>query len=221
MAELYPLYLNLEGKPCLVVGGGAVACRKTGALLRAGARVTVVAPEAAAELEELSRKDKVELLRRAFRPKDVQGRWLVFCATDDAQVNGIVFQASEAACVPCNVADHPRACRFHVPARWTGGKVQVAVSTSGAAPVLGARMARKIGKTMGPWAPRLAEWLQELRAHLKERIPGDPDRRGAFLRALLEAHGEEMEGLAAREDRAGFSALVEEALERLEPRPTE
>lgn len=212
MAELYPVYLDLEGKPCLVVGGGTVATRKVGGLLRAGARVTVVAPEVTREIEGLAGKGALELCRRAFRPGDVEGRWLVFCATGEPAVNRSVFQACEAARIPANVADDPPHCRFHVPARWAGGKLQIAVSTSGGAPALGARIAREEGKRLASWAPRLVAWIEELRAHLKERIPDDGARRGAFIRSFLEAHGDDLEGFAARDDREGFADLVEAAL---------
>ena len=212
MADLYPVFLNLEGKQCLVVGGGNVALRKVQGLLDAGARVTVIAPEVNPGIEALASEGNVMILKRSFQPEIVEGQWLVFGATDDRKVNQAVFDACEQVRVLANVADDPPLCRFHVPSRYTEGMLQVAVSTGGGSPAFCARLSREFGSMLSPWAPRLVEWLDHLRGRLKERIPDDPKRRGVFLKSLMQSHIRTLRTCAKENDRKAFETLVDKEL---------
>ena len=136
----YPVYLDLENQPVLVVGGGKVALRKTTGLVAVGARVTVVAPEWLAEFERLT----VRLVRRRFRATDLAGARLVFAATDDRRVNQKIGAAAKARGIWVNVADAAEECGFIVPARMERDGVQVAVSTGGVNPKLSAALRRKL-----------------------------------------------------------------------------
>lgn len=136
----YPVFLDVRGKPVVVVGAGKVALRKTRGLLEAGARVTVVAPRCEPEFERLP----VTLLRRAFKPTDLDGAFLAFTATDDREVNRAAARAARARGIPVNVADAREECDFLVPSRLRRGKLQVAVSTGGEDPRRAAAVRRRI-----------------------------------------------------------------------------
>jgi siroheme synthase-like protein len=136
----YPLFLDLKDRPVLVVGAGTVALRKTKGLLEAGARITVVAPEALPDFSGLP----VRLIRRPFRASDLNGVALVFAATDDRAVNHRIGVAAKGRGVFANVADSAAECDFIVPARVNRGDVQIAISTGGTSPRLSAELRRKL-----------------------------------------------------------------------------
>jgi precorrin-2 dehydrogenase / sirohydrochlorin ferrochelatase len=136
----YPIFLDLHDRRVLVVGAGKVALRKTLGLVDAGARVTVVAPEALPDFDRLP----VRVLRRAYRPSDLAGALLVFAATNDRQTNHRIAQAAKRRSILANVADSPAECDFVVPARLARGGAQIAISTSGRNPRLSADLRRKL-----------------------------------------------------------------------------
>ena len=117
MVDLYPIFMNLEDKPCLVVGGGQVALRKVEGLLEVGASIMVLSPQALPELQAMAQEGRIRLLERPFHEELVVGHWLVFCATDDEEVNRAVYEACEKSNIPANVVDYPPLCRFQVPGR--------------------------------------------------------------------------------------------------------
>ncbi|MCX6619922.1 MAG: bifunctional precorrin-2 dehydrogenase/sirohydrochlorin ferrochelatase [Acidobacteria bacterium] len=136
----YPLFLDLQGRPVLVVGAGKVALRKTRGLVECGAKVTVVAPAAEPEFAGLPVKWK----RRRFRRPDVPGAVLVFAATNDRRVNHSVAREAERLGIPVNVADSKPECRFLVPARIRREGFSIAISTEGASPRQAAALRRKL-----------------------------------------------------------------------------
>jgi precorrin-2 dehydrogenase / sirohydrochlorin ferrochelatase len=140
----YPIFLDLAGKPVVVVGAGKVALRKARGLLEAGARVTVVAPRLEPEFARLP----VKLRRRRFRASDLRGAALVFAATDDRRANRAVALAARRLRIPANIADSRAECDFIVPARITRGHLQIAVSTGGDSPRLAAALRSKIEENL-------------------------------------------------------------------------
>jgi len=136
----YPLFLELAGREVLVVGAGKVGLRKIRGLLEAGARVTVVAPRAEAELVRLG----VCWRCRGFRKTDLDGKALAFTATDDRRVNRRIGIEARRRGIPVNVADAPGECDFIVPARVRSGNLQVAISTGGRNPRLAAELRKKL-----------------------------------------------------------------------------
>jgi uroporphyrin-III C-methyltransferase/precorrin-2 dehydrogenase/sirohydrochlorin ferrochelatase len=155
--------LSLADRSCLVVGGGGVALRKVEGLLAAGARVSVVAPDPAEPLAELARKGEIELGRRAYRPGEAAGFYLVFAATDDDEVNRRVSDDAEQAGVLVNVADDPDLCAFHLPARVQRGSLQLAVASAGEAPFVVRRLRQLLEKRFG------AEWSEWIEAAARFR----------------------------------------------------
>jgi precorrin-2 dehydrogenase / sirohydrochlorin ferrochelatase len=145
----YPIFLDLEGKRVLVVGGGTVALRKTRGLLEAGARVSVVAIRFAPEFEELP----VERIQRSFEDDDIKGAALVFAATDSREVNQRVGQLAGEHAVPANIADSPSECAFIVPAQVHHEGLQIAISTGGTDPSRAARVRRELEQCLGLMRP--------------------------------------------------------------------
>ncbi len=182
---LYPVNLVLEGRRCVVVGGGAVAARKVEGLVAAGADVVVISPSVDESIR--SRRD-VSVIGRRYRTGDLDGAWLAIAATDDRAVNRQVHDDGEAARVWVNAADDPPACSFTLPAVLRRGPVQVAVSTSGHSPALAAWIRGQIADLLGPEVALLAEWLSEAREEMKAsgRSTEDVDWRTALDSDMLE-----------------------------------
>jgi precorrin-2 dehydrogenase / sirohydrochlorin ferrochelatase len=159
----YPVNLVLDGRRCLVVGGGKVALRKVEGLLACGGRVTVVAPKVADELRSLP----VEIEERPWRPDDLEGMWLVIAATDDPAVNRAVYDAGQRAGVWVNGADDPANCSFTLPSVVRRGDLQVTVSTGGRSPALATWLRRRLEGEIGPEYAVLLDLLATERDGLK------------------------------------------------------
>lgn len=166
MNRYYPAFLDLAGKEVLVVGAGEIALQKIRALLPTRARVTVVAPEAAAAVRDLSRRKRIVWARRSFRPGDVRARDLVFCATDDEALNARVSAECRRRRIWANVVDRPALCGFIVPALVRRGEVVFAVSTGGASPALAKLLRRRLERTFGPEVAAAAATLKKYRGRI-------------------------------------------------------
>jgi siroheme synthase-like protein len=146
---LYPIFLNLDGKRCVVVGGGAVANRKARKLLQARAEVVAISPEVKPELESVA----TEVRRRPYREGDLEGASLVFAATNRREINAAVTREARARGIPVNVADEPSEGDFALPSVLRRGQLQVAVSTGGASPTLARRVRYELESAFGSeWA---------------------------------------------------------------------
>jgi precorrin-2 dehydrogenase / sirohydrochlorin ferrochelatase len=181
----YPVTLIVEGRPCLVVGGGPVAARKVTALLECGAQVRVVADRVGPEIRSLA----VDWEERPYRVGEAGRYWLVTTATDQPEVSREVAADAEAAGVLINAADDPERCSFFLPAVARRGRVSVAVSTDGASPAL-ARWLRDrladdcVGPEYGVLADLLAERRDEI--HADGRSTEGVDWRAALDSDMLE-----------------------------------
>jgi precorrin-2 dehydrogenase/sirohydrochlorin ferrochelatase len=199
MGDLYPAYLCLAEREVLGVGGGAVALRKVFPLLRAGARVTMVAPKvkpceglsdprgARKRSRSQGSKPRLKILRRRYRSTDLKGKWLVIAATDCAQVNQRVSEDAAREKIFCNVVDQPELCTFQVPAVARRGLLKIAVSTSGASPALARIIRRRLEKEYGPPYARLLSALLGLRRHFQRKYPDNGARRRRLLEAFLKS----------------------------------
>ncbi len=198
----YPVFLDLRGRPVLVVGGGRVAARKVEGLLAAGARVTVVAPRAEHRIRAWARQGRVCWRARGFEPGDLLGMELAFIATSDPRVNRAAAAEAERRGVWANVADDPSACRFLVPAVLRRGRLTVAVGTQGASPELAAWVRDRIDRAL----PGCLADLVELARRVREMARGRIDRP---VRRLLDAGvAEDLE----RGDRGAAERKVAELL---------
>lgn len=176
----YPAFVDLVGRSCVVVGGGKIAARKVADLLKAEARVTVVAPEPVGAITKLAERGKLTLKPRKFRKADVARAFLVIAATDDHGVNRRVAEAS-----PClvNVVDTPEFCNFIVPSSVRQGPLTVAISTSGASPAMARAIRQEMEDSFGPAFGQYLGALARLRARAMSAMP-DARERGRFLNSL-------------------------------------
>jgi uroporphyrin-III C-methyltransferase/precorrin-2 dehydrogenase/sirohydrochlorin ferrochelatase len=215
LMDYYPLFVRLQDRPCLVVGGGPIALRKVNLLRKANAAVTVVAPELCPELQSLLDKGAIAHLARTFSDSDVEQRVLVVAATDDEEVNRHVSEVATARWVPVNVVDRPDLCTFITPSMIDRSPLQVAISTGGASPVLARLMRTRIEGFIPAGYGRLARLVDRFRAAMREKLP-EPDIRRRFWERLLEGPLTQMV-LAGQDQQA--ERLLEDAVSRgLDPR---
>jgi siroheme synthase-like protein len=166
-SSYYPVSLDLENRPCLVVGGGPVAARKVRGLLSCGARVSVIAPDIGEDMRALA-SSLARLEPRAYRPGDVAGFRLVITATGDPAVDGAVADEADAAGVWVNSADDPAHCSFILPAVHRDGAVTIAVSTGGLSPALASWLRNRLAASCGNGLDALAHLLSEARQRLRD-----------------------------------------------------
>ena len=177
MTNLFPMFLKLEGRPCLVVGAGTVAEGKIGSLLLAGATVRVVAPQANAAVLEWARTGVIRWEAREFSPLDLDNVFLVIAATSSNEVNESVFREAQRRDVLCNVVDHPQHCDFYYPAVVRRGQLQIAISTAGESPALAQRLRRELEIQFGPEYESWVEQLGKARSELFARDINPEARR--------------------------------------------
>jgi precorrin-2 dehydrogenase/sirohydrochlorin ferrochelatase len=178
---LYPIFLGLSGRRCVVVGGGEVANRKARKLLQARARVVVISPELQPELESVA----VEIHRRPYREGDLEGAYLAFAATNSRETNSAVAREAKERGVPVNVADKPSEGDFALPSTLRRGRMQVAVSTGGASPTLARRIRGELEEVFGPEWAGIVEELDAARRNgeaADERLEGEVSRCLSRLR---------------------------------------
>jgi uroporphyrin-III C-methyltransferase/precorrin-2 dehydrogenase/sirohydrochlorin ferrochelatase len=202
--DFLPVFHNVKGKLCLVVGGGEVAHRKAAVLLEAGAKIRVVAPELAENFAELP---GIEYIAARFAPEHVDGAMLVIAATNDRSVNQHVSELAQARNVPVNVVDAPELCSFIMPAILDRSPMMVAFSSGGASPVL-TRMLRGKLETMIPQNySRLATFAERFREQVKQRI-ANPAKRRIFWEKVFE-------GIVAEKILTGDEAGAEKMLRKM------
>jgi precorrin-2 dehydrogenase len=189
--KYYPAYLDLRDRPCLVIGGGAVAERKTLSLLEAGADVAVVSPSLNAKLHELSLSGKITHIKRNFEEQDLSGRSLVIAATDSPEVNSHAAQACRKKHLLVNVASPPEESTFIVPSTLERGELLIAVSTSGASPALAKKIRQELEERYGPEYAVFIEKLSSIRARLREEVSDEKSRR-RILQAIVDSDAIEL-----------------------------
>jgi siroheme synthase-like protein len=176
----YIACLRLKGRRALVVGGGEVGLEKVEGLLACDADVTLVAPRARPELEQLATEGSITWEPRAYEPADLDGCLIAIAATDDTDVNIDVFNDAEARAMLVNVVDVPPLCNFILPAIVRTGPLAVAISTAGASPALAKRMKREISELFGEPYATLAVLLNDARGWAKATLPTYQDRKRFF-----------------------------------------
>lgn len=184
MATLFPLFLRLEGRRCILVGAGEIATQKLDSLLVAGANVHVIAPSISEKTQQLVREGAICWSRRSFEARDLSGAILVIAATANPELNALVFREARRRGVLCNAVDDPENCDFYYPAVVRRGDLQIAISTAGNSPALAQRLRRELESQFGEV---YSDWLSFLgrarRRLLQRRI--DPLRRKGILHRLV------------------------------------
>jgi precorrin-2 dehydrogenase len=180
---LFPAFLKLKGRRCLVVGAGPIAEEKIESLLRAGAKIRVVAPEATQRVQSWARVRKIRWQRRAFRPADLASAFLVVAATSSSALHANIFKQARRRGVLCNAVDDPAHCDFYYGAVVRRGELQIAISTGGHSPALAQRLRKKLEKEISSEYER---WVTTLGAARKRLFAKSisPAQRKALLHAL-------------------------------------
>ncbi len=184
MTVFYPVSLNLEGRPCVVVGGGEVAEQKVLGLLKAGARVTVISPRATRRLTELAAEGALHVRPRPYQPGDLEGAFLAVVAAEDRAVNHAVWEEAEQRGVLLNAVDDMPHCHFIAPAIYQQGDLAVAVSTAGKSPALAVRVRDRIGALIGREYGAFLDLLGGLRPDVAARVPDGAARAALWHRIV-------------------------------------
>ena len=182
--NLFPVFLKLTGRPCLVVGAGRVGEPKIEGLVAAGATVKVVAPEATDAVSQWARAGKISWQARRFEPSDLSGVFLVVVATSSRELNDSVYREAQRRGILCNAVDDPPRCDFYYPAVVSRGHLQIAISTNGQSPALAQRLRRELEQQFGPhyevWVEAVGRERQRLLA-----LPLDSEERRRILHAQV------------------------------------
>lgn len=212
----YPVMLRLEGRSCVVVGGGQVAARKAGSLVEAGAQVTVVSPLLCGMLSELAAKGQVKIqvtnyvsgMLADLRPM------LVFVATDNPDVNRQVAQDARAIGAWVNTVDDADNCDFTSMAAFRRGSITIAVSSDGASPGLSTHLKRRLEDAIGDEYAMLAEWMANARLDVRHSILGQPARQALWQAVIDSAILDYLRRGEVEAARTLFEMLIAEAGER-------
>ena len=180
----YPMFADLTGRRCVVVGGGMVAQRKVTTLLGYGARITVVSPQITRRLSGYARRGRIRHVARRVRPADLRGAWLVYAATDDRRINRLVHRAAQRMRIFANVVDQTPLCSFIAPAIVRRGPLTIAVSTGGASPSLAKKIRSDIDRQIGQRYAPVLKLLAGLRGAAKRKLPRYQDRKRYFDRVV-------------------------------------
>ena len=182
--RLYPMGLKIEGRLCVVVGGGRVSERKVAALRECGAQVTVISPELTEKLEGLASAQEITVVRRGFAPGDLAGAVLAIAATDDRETNEAIWEEGHRERVLVNVVDVPDLCDFYVPATVTRGDLQIAIGTNGVCPALSKQMRKELSSQVGPEYEAYVALGGQLRERLIAEVSAPGLRKAALERFL-------------------------------------
>jgi uroporphyrin-III C-methyltransferase/precorrin-2 dehydrogenase/sirohydrochlorin ferrochelatase len=202
--DYFPVFMDLRERLCVLIGGGEVAARKAALLLRAGAKLHVVAPDLCPALAELARSGALAHSARSFEASDVEAAVLVVAATDQREVNRVVSEQAFARNIPVNVVDDPELCSVIVPAIIDRSPIVIAVGTAGSAPVLARLLRANIEANVPAGYADLAALSAKLRAEVQKKLPDVLSRR-RFWEEVFEG---EIAELSLRGEAARAEALL-------------
>ncbi len=166
---LFPMFVKLSGRRCVVVGGGVVAESKIDSLLTSGGIVTVISPTLTPSLKRHEQQESFMWIARRFESADLDGAFLVIAATSDDATNELVFREAERRGILCNAVDQPPRCHFYFPAVVRRGALQIAISTAGLSPSLAQRLRKQFEVEFGPQYGEWLLWLGAVREALMQR----------------------------------------------------
>ena len=184
--DLYPIHLNLQGRRCLLVGGGAVATRKAAGLRAAGANVLLVSPNATPALQEMAARGEIVWHQAVYGTGHLDGVFLVMACTDDRTVNADITREASKRNLLVLCADAPEAGSFVSPATVRRGGLLLTVSTGGAGPTLAAVLRERLETEFGPEWAEMVEIIGAMREVVKTN-PGEAARKAAVRRVLDDA----------------------------------
>jgi precorrin-2 dehydrogenase/sirohydrochlorin ferrochelatase len=204
----YPIFLNVENRPCLVVGGGEVGARKVKTLLNCGGVVGVVTPEVVPWLEEKIQEGVVELKGSHYEERQLDKCFLVIAATDDMELNCRIAQDAEKRGLLCNVVDYPQEGNFILPSLVQRGALTVAISTSGKSPALARQLRQDLEQRFGM---EYADFL-ELMGAIRERLLRDSKDSRANKDSFNQLVESPLLEMVRRRDYEGVDRILESVL---------
>ena len=169
--DLFPIFLKLTARPCLVIGAGNLAESKIESLRAANAKITVIAPEASERIAELAASGELDWQRREFQAGDIHDYFLVVTATNVPAVNRAVYAEAVTNNIICNAVDDPPFCDFYFPSVVRRGDLQIAISTAGASPALAQRLRKEINEQL---PLDVGDWLDDLGSLRREVVQTEP-----------------------------------------------
>ncbi|MGC1785868.1 MAG: bifunctional precorrin-2 dehydrogenase/sirohydrochlorin ferrochelatase [Terriglobales bacterium] len=183
MSRLFPMFVKLEGRRCLVVGAGKMGESKIAGLIETGAHIYVIALQASDAVQEWAKAGQITLKLRAFGSADLDQTCLVVAATASRDLNGFIYREAQRRGVLCNAVDDPEYCDFYYPAVVRRGDLQIAISTNGCSPSLSQKLRQQLERQFGPG---YARWVTELGETRKLVLASnlDPQRKRELLQSL-------------------------------------
>jgi siroheme synthase-like protein len=186
----YPIFLDIENRNVVIIGGGEVCARKAETMMRYGAKVTIVSPEFTPEIERWAGNGQLTIHRKRYETTDIEDAHIVIASTDDTPVNERVAADARALRIPVNVVDVTYLCEFIVPAIIEKDGIQIAISTGGKSPALARTLKEDLNRTVGPEYSEINSLLGSLRDSAKATLSTDVDRKrffdGIIARGVLE-----------------------------------
>jgi len=210
--DYYPVFLNLNGKKAVVVGGGKVAERKVASLIAAGADVTVVSPSLTRGLRKTLSEGRIRFISRPYRKNDVKGAFLAIAATDSPDTNRTVSKDAPAL---VNVVDVPAECNFIAPSVVRRGQLLIAISTGGASPAFSKALRKELQVCYGPEFSGYLKFVKEIRLKAMAAIP-QGNGRERFLKGLA---SEEILSMLRAKGVDAVKKMVKGRLEKLARSP--
>jgi precorrin-2 dehydrogenase/sirohydrochlorin ferrochelatase len=201
--SFYPMYVDIEGLKCLVVGGGDVASRKAGSLVECDAAVSVVSPQTTPEIERLENEGRIKIERREYAESDIDGAALVIVATDDTALNKRIYQEAKKKNIPVNVVDAPEICTFIVPSTIRRGDLIISISTSGSCPALAKAIRKDLQRQFGEEYAEFCNILRQFRADLADKYDKQEDRAEALRKFIDSDAIESIKAGKSVEDKLG------------------
>ena len=189
MNPYYPIFLNINGRKCVVIGGGQVALRKVKALLEHGADIWVISPDICPELSDLANSNKLQVSRRDYRTGDLEGSFLALVATSDHDINNKVSEEAKEKKVLVNVVDDPDISDFIVPSNVCRGDVNIAISTGGKSPALARKIRTRLEEDFDDEYASLALLIEEVRTEVKRQgieVNGDDWQKAIDLDVMID-----------------------------------
>jgi precorrin-2 dehydrogenase/sirohydrochlorin ferrochelatase len=183
----FPILLNLQKFPCLVVGGGEVALRKVQSLLLFNAKITLISPKICKPLKELKNKKKIKIVLKSYSKEHIKNHKIIFCATDNRLLNKQIHKDCKREGILLNVADNPSLCDFILPANVKRGALTISISSQGTAPFMVKELKKKSELTFSPAYNEIMELAGDFRKKLlsDEKFKTHRNRTKAFNKFIM------------------------------------
>ncbi len=183
----FPFLIDMEGKSCVIAGGGKIAFRKAEIMLNFGARVTIIAPEICDSIKQLGQRGEITIYRRKIETEDILQADYMIAATDDEKINSYISQVCHSNKILVNVVDVKEECSFIFPAVIKKGDLLISVSTSGNSPAATSVLKEKIERNIPDYYAEMVTQLGSFRENIKEKVRNSQDRKDLYYQLIEDA----------------------------------